>query len=353
MSANFDTLQNFTTELNWTQKDVQPCSDIGFLNIEKLQTEKTLIITLILCALTWTGDVAALLLCVDWWLAWPAWSEQQWKSHSLDVGEPRVWLVTGWWSLALAKLPAHSTVWVCTVELSIELPCRDNWRGLGAPLIVMQSPGPRDPKKAPAPEAPDPDGCCPCCCFAPAAVSLSVFITVTSGVGWPPEPVFLKAPASLLTLSPDSPLLLLVYPLSKLVCTCMLVWPLVPGAGAAPLPLAELRELSRLRQGVELTEPRPLAPDLPCTPSSLGPPWAMVEHVEDCREVTRDTEELPPVPAPGPTCKSDVSTNGQHGVIRGHLQWRRLTRRMLLLPVKNDCYFPFVIHNFPRWNLLL
>ena len=45
--------------------------------------------------------------------------------------------------------------------------------------------------------------------------------------------------------------------------------------------LAELRELSRLRQGVELTEPRPLAPDLPCTPSSLGPPWAMVEHVEE------------------------------------------------------------------------
>ena len=44
----------------------------------------------------------------------------------MDVGEPRVWLVTGWWSLALAKLPAHSTVWVCTVELSIELPCRDN-----------------------------------------------------------------------------------------------------------------------------------------------------------------------------------------------------------------------------------
>ena len=35
MSANFDTLQNFTTELNWTQKDVQPCSDIRFLNIEK------------------------------------------------------------------------------------------------------------------------------------------------------------------------------------------------------------------------------------------------------------------------------------------------------------------------------
>ena len=134
-------------------------------------------------ALTWTGDVATV-LCVDWWLAWPAWSEQQWKSHSLDVGEPRVWAVTGWWSLALAKPPVHSTVWVCTVELSMELPCRDNWRGDGAPLIVMQRPGPRDPKKAPAPVAPDPDGCC-CCCFAPADVSLSVFITVTRGVGWP------------------------------------------------------------------------------------------------------------------------------------------------------------------------
>ena len=75
-----------------------------------------------------------------------------------------------------------------------------------------------------------------------------------------------------------------------------------PEVGAGVLPLAELRELSRLRQGVELTEEADLwlAPRV-WTPNSLGPPWAMVEQVEDWREVTRLTEELPPPPTPGPT----------------------------------------------------
>ena len=107
---------------------------------------------------TCTGEVATV-LCefvpwfelewpVEWPVEWPevwpevwpaAWSEQQWKSHSLEVGEPRLCEVTGWWRRAW-ELPAHSTVCVCTVELSIELPCRDSCRGEGAPLIMGRDP---------------------------------------------------------------------------------------------------------------------------------------------------------------------------------------------------------------------
>ena len=178
----------FHNRTKLSARSVQPCSHIRFLNNEKKSNGEHRIL------LTWTGDVATV-LCEDWF-AWPAWSEQQWKSHSLEVGDPLVCdPVTGWWRRALARLPAHSTVWVCTVELSMELPWRDSCRGDGAPLIVMHRPGPRDPKKAPA--APD------VCCFAPAAVSLSAFITVTRGVGWPP--VFLYTSLITLSLSPVSP----------------------------------------------------------------------------------------------------------------------------------------------------
>ena len=196
-------------------------------------------------------------------------------------------------------------VCVCTVELSIELPWRDSWRGEGAPLIVMQRPGPRTPAPAPAPKkAPAPD----VTCFAPTC-SESAVITVTRGVGWlaalpVTPPTFLYT--SFITTSrlpPCSP----NCPPSKLVCTCMLFCCAPP---PPPLPpLAELRELSRLRHGVEVTEEAerwPPLPPRPCTPSSLGPPCAMVEQVEDCREVTRDTLELPPAPAPGPTCSYTI-----------------------------------------------
>ena len=72
---------------------------------------------------------------------WPACREQQWKSHSVEVGDAR-WFPTGcccvgrggWCDSLEINPPAHSIVCVCTAGvLSIELPCRESWRGDGAP----------------------------------------------------------------------------------------------------------------------------------------------------------------------------------------------------------------------------
>ena len=71
-------------------------------------------------SLTWTGEVATVL-----WLLLVPWRLQQWKSHSAEVGDPLLCWARGWWSLE-PWLPVHSTVWVCTVLLSMELPCRDS-----------------------------------------------------------------------------------------------------------------------------------------------------------------------------------------------------------------------------------
>ena len=96
------------------------------------------------------GEVAACL----WW-DWPAaCREQQWKSHSVEVGEPRVCEGScGWWRRAAA--PAHSTVCVCRAVLSSELPCRDSCRGEGAPLMMGRAAPSRPPLTGlpPPPEA--------------------------------------------------------------------------------------------------------------------------------------------------------------------------------------------------------
>ena len=76
------------------------------------------------------GEVAACL-----WPGWPACKEQQWKSHSVEVGEPRLWFASGCWLLGRGwesleiKPPAHSMVCVWTAgALSMELPWRDSCR---------------------------------------------------------------------------------------------------------------------------------------------------------------------------------------------------------------------------------
>ena len=116
--------------------------------------------------LTCIGDVATV-LCVDC----SACKEQQWKSHSFEVGEPLCACAAGWWSLAA---PAHSTVCWCTVLLSIELPCLDSCLGEGAP-VMMERPegGPGGPKNVGPGNLLGP----------PTTVtSASAFITVTRGV---------------------------------------------------------------------------------------------------------------------------------------------------------------------------
>ena len=122
-------------------------------------------------------------------------------------------------------------------------------------------------------------------CFPDPASS--AFITVTRGATVLPP----------LYTSPITVSLLWGPPLlSKLVWTCMLFmfcW----------AELCEVWELSRLRQGVEVTEEADLwlAPRV-LTPSSRGPPAAMVLEVELCLEVTRLTPPLPP--PPGPTARA-------------------------------------------------
>ena len=50
----------------------------------------------------------ATVLCV----ALPACNEQQWKSHSLEVGEPRLWAPSaGWWSLTRCRY-IISILWI-------------------------------------------------------------------------------------------------------------------------------------------------------------------------------------------------------------------------------------------------
>ena len=69
-------------------------------------------ICICICILTCIGEVATV-LCV----ALPACSEQQWKSHSLEVGEPRLWAPSaGWWSLTSTSI----LLWICSCCRDVE-----------------------------------------------------------------------------------------------------------------------------------------------------------------------------------------------------------------------------------------